>query len=88
LFNHPIGFFAQAEALWNLQSNHGYSPELRGEDFWQFNLFLGYRFPGRRAELRIGMLNLTDQDYRLNPLTLYNELPRDRTFAARLKFTF
>ena len=38
--------------------------------------------------MRIGVLNLTDQDYRLNPLTLYNELPRGRTFAAGLQFRF
>jgi len=36
----------------------------------------------------IGGLNLTDKDYRLNPLTLYDELPRDRTFVARLQFSF
>jgi hypothetical protein len=36
----------------------------------------------------VGVLNITDQDYRLNPLTLYNELPRERTFVASLKFFF
>jgi len=45
------------------------------EDFWQFNVFAGYRFARRRAELLVGGLNLTGQDYRLNPVTLYAELP-------------
>jgi outer membrane receptor protein involved in Fe transport len=88
IYNTPVGFFAQLEALWNLQSNHGYAPDIPGDDFWQFNVFAGYRFPGRKVEVRVGLLNLTDRDYRLNPLTLYNELPRERTFVARLQFSF
>ena len=39
-------------------------------------------------ELMLGLLNLTDQDYRLNPLTVYAELPRERTFMVRLNFQF
>ena len=50
--------------------------------------FAGYRFPRRKAELTLGVLNLTDQDYRLNPLTLYDELPRGRTFMSQLRFSF
>ena len=33
-------------------------------------------------------LNITDQDYRLSPLNLYNELPRARTLTARLQINF
>jgi tetratricopeptide (TPR) repeat protein len=88
IFSHSSGVFVQLEALWYNQHNQGYSPALPSSDFWQVNAFLGYRFPRRKAELRVGLLNLTDQDYRLNPLTLYNELPRERTFAARLQFSF
>ncbi len=87
-YNHRSGFFADFQAVWYGQSNHGYSPALPGDDFWQLNLLAGYRFPGRHVALRAGVLNLTDRDYRLNPLTLYNELPRARTFAARLQFNF
>ena len=36
----------------------------------------------------LGILNLTDQDYHLNPLTVYAELPRERTFVARVNFQF
>jgi hypothetical protein len=88
LFNHPSGWFAQADSLWSSQSNHGYNPELPGDEFWQFNVQCGYRFARRRAEVRIGVLNLTDEDYRLNPLNLTSELPRERTFAASLRLAF
>ncbi len=88
LFNHRSGFFARTEALWNSQSNHGYQPALPGDDFWQFNLFAGYRFFQRRAQLQIGLLNLADRDYRLNPLNVYAELPRQRTLTAGFQFSF
>jgi len=87
IYNHPSGFFAQGEARWYAQSNSGYSPT-EGDDFWQLNTFVGYRFPRRKAELLLGVLNLTDQDYHLNPLNLYNELPRSRTLELRLQFNF
>ena len=88
LFNHPSGFFAEWSSDWYHQDNHGYSPGLASDDFWQHNLFAGYVFPHRRAELRVGILNLTDQDYRLNPLNLQSELPRGRTFTTSLRINF
>ncbi len=88
LYNHRSGFFAQGQALWYSQSNRGYAPDQPGDDFWQFNVFAGYRFPRRKVELLVGLLNLADRDYRLNPLTLYNELPRERTLLVRLQFNF
>jgi predicted Zn-dependent protease len=87
-FNHPTGLFASVNGLWTQQSNQGYEPDIPGDDFWQLNLYAGWRFWRRHAEVRVGLLNVTDQDYQLNPLNLYNELPRDRTFAANLKFYF
>lgn len=88
IYRHRSGWFGSMDALWWAQSNHGYTPALPGDDFWQVNLLAGYRFPRRRAELAVGLLNLTDQDYRLNPLNLYGELPRHRTFVASFKFNF
>ncbi len=88
IFNHPSGFFAEWSSDWFHQDNHGYSPGLAGDDFWQHNVFAGYVFSHRRAELRLGLLNLTDQDYRLNPLNLQLELPRGRTFTASLRINF
>ncbi len=87
-YNHPRGFFASVQSVWTHQSNDGYEPELAGEDMWQVHVLAGYRFPKRKAEVTVGVLNLTDQDYRLNPLNLYAELPRERTLAVRLRFAF
>jgi tetratricopeptide (TPR) repeat protein len=87
-FNHRSGFFAQANSIWSQQENYGYSPEINGDTFWQHNAFVGYRFLRRRLETRIGLLNITDENYRLNPLTLYSELPRGRTLSASLRFNF
>ena len=88
IFNHPSGFFAQFNAIWSQQSNSGYTPSLSDENFWQLNVFAGYRFLQRRGEVALGVVNLTGKDYNLNPLTLYNELPRERTFTASLKLFF
>ena len=87
-YNHRCGFFARFDAVWSQQSNRGYTPDRPGDDFWQYHVFAGYRFLQRRAEARIGVLNLGDRDYKLNPLTLYSELPRERTFTAGFKFYF
>ncbi|HEY3860629.1 MAG TPA: TonB-dependent receptor [Verrucomicrobiae bacterium] len=87
-FNHPSGFFARGEAVWNGQSNSGYSPNEPGDDFWQLNAYLGYRFLHRAAELRLGLLNITSQDYQLNPLNLHQEYPHTRTLALRLRLNF
>jgi hypothetical protein len=88
VFNHRSGFFSKIEALWTAQSNDGYAVDLAGDNFWQFNAFVGYRFPRRIAEVQVGVLNIGNQDYHLNPLTLYSELPRSRTFFASFKFNF
>jgi hypothetical protein len=88
LFNHPSGFFGSFESLWSRQSNEDLAGSLPREDFWQFNARLGYRFSQRRIQVAAGILNLTDQDYELNPLNFYAELPRARTFTASLKFEF
>jgi tetratricopeptide (TPR) repeat protein len=88
IFNHPCGFFARAESIWSAQSNQGYSVELAGADFWQFNVFVGYRLPRRQVQVQVGLLNLGDRDYKLNPLTLYSDLPRARTLFVGLKFNF
>ncbi len=58
------------------------------EDFWQHNVYLGYRLPRRKAEVRLGFLNLFDRDYRLNPLNLHAELPRERMMAVNLRLNF
>lgn len=88
IYNHPAGFFGRFDALWYSQSNRGYSPDIPGDDFWQFNVLAGYRFFRRHAEVAVGVLNLTGQDYRLNPLNLTPRLYRDRTLMVNLRFSF
>jgi tetratricopeptide (TPR) repeat protein len=85
---HPSGVFAQWESVWYHQSNFGYTPALAGDDFWQHNVIVGYRFPRRSAEVQFGVLNLADTDYHLNPLNLHAELPRGRTIVASLRLNF
>ena len=88
IYNHRCGFFGEWQSVWNHQSNAGYVPSIGGEDFWQHHAFVGYRFPRRHVELRVGVLNLTGEEYRLNPLNLYAELPRERTYTASVKINF
>ncbi|HZO86257.1 MAG TPA: hypothetical protein VFC26_13640, partial [Verrucomicrobiae bacterium] len=75
IWQNAAGFFARGEALWY-------------DDFWQLNALAGYRFPRRRAEIAVGVLNLSDKDYRLNPLHSVVELPHERTFVASFRFNF
>ena len=49
---------AQNASLWTQQSNRGYTTDIPGDDFWQHNIYAGYRFLGRRAEARVGLLNI------------------------------
>lgn len=88
IYNHPSGFFVEGEALWFGQNNSGYTPAEPGDEFWQFNVFAGFRSPGRNVELAIGLLNIGDQGYNLNPLNIYNELPLTRTLAGKLQINF
>jgi Tfp pilus assembly protein PilF len=89
-WNHPSGLFSVLEANWYRQSNSGFSPPPGepGDDFWQFNAYLGYRALHRRMEFTVGLLNIFDQNYQLEPLNLYNEMARGRTFLARLRISF
>lgn len=83
-FHHRCGAFAQWESIWRHQDNTAYPDD----NLWQHNLMIGYRLPRRQAEIRVGILNLFDTDYQLNPLNLAGVLPRDRTFFASLRFNF
>jgi outer membrane receptor protein involved in Fe transport len=88
IYNHPSGCFAQFQAHWSFQRNHGDTPARPGDDFWHFDIFAGFRFPRRQAQITVGVLNLADRDYRLGPLNASSERPRERTFVARLQLNF
>jgi Tfp pilus assembly protein PilF len=88
IYNHSSGLFWDVQSHWYHQNNSASAQTLDDQDFWHVNAYVGYRFLKRKAEVRIGLLNITDKDYRLNPLNLYNELPRSRTLAFRAQFNF
>jgi tetratricopeptide (TPR) repeat protein len=89
----PCGFFAQLQGNWWDQHNAcnnfaaGGASE-PGADFWQFNLYGGYRFPRRHVELMVGVVNMFNQGYNVDPVTYYLEQARNRTLMASLKFNF
>jgi len=92
-YNHPSGFFAEGEATWYSQYNSGYvttdNPAGEpGDSFWELNTFVGYRSPHRRIQTSLGLLNIANQGYNLNPLNLYNELPYKRTIALSFQINF
>jgi hypothetical protein len=94
-FAHPSGVFSQWESAWYRQSNSGYNSALaRGNgviadsSFWQHHAAIGYRFPRRHAEVRLGIFNIFDHDYRLNPLNLHPDLWRGRTLTVSLRLNF
>jgi outer membrane receptor protein involved in Fe transport len=88
LRNLPSGFFAQGQWEWYSQINLGSASALPDDSFQQLNLFVGYRFPRQHGDITLGVLNVTGEDYRLNPVTPYAELPREAVFYARLRFRF
>jgi hypothetical protein len=82
------GWFWRLEGLWRRQDYATSQPVMTREDFWQFNGFAGYRLRRLRGELTLGVLNLFDQDYRLQPLSPYLDLPRERAFYVAARFNF
>jgi tetratricopeptide (TPR) repeat protein len=87
-FYHPTGWFAEWHSEFFHQQSEGYSPEIADESLWQHHVFVGYRLPRRRAEVRLGLLNLTDEEPHLNPLNLTVAPPRERTFYLSLRLNF
>lgn len=87
-FYHPTGLFAEWHSEFFHQHSEGYSPEIPDERLWQHHVFVGYRLPRRQAELRLGLLNLADDEPHLNPLNLTATPPRERTFYVSLRLNF
>jgi hypothetical protein len=92
-WNSASGWFAKADANVYSQDLHGTAGDQvkispRGDRFWHFHLQLGRRLQRNRHEISAGVLNLTDRDYQLSPLTYLRELPRERTLFVRCRFGF
>ncbi len=88
VYHHESGFYAGWTSDAYHQQSGGTAPESAGEHFWQHQAWVGYRLPRRRADLRIGVVNLTGEDYRLYPLNPYQEPPRERAVEVRLRLHF
>ncbi|MGH8094561.1 MAG: TonB-dependent receptor domain-containing protein [Chthoniobacterales bacterium] len=88
IYSHPSGWFGRLEGYWARQSNVGYAPDNPGDEIFQLNAYAGFRFRRNYGDITLGFLDINDQDYKLNPLNYYNELPRERTFVARLRLNF
>ncbi len=88
IYQHASGVFSQLRGTWTSQENGGYQPSRADSDFWQWDFLAGYRFPRRRAEILLGVLNLTGRDYRLSPLNLHLETARAATLTAQFRFQF
>lgn len=50
--------------------------------------FVGCRLPGRAAELRFGLMDLTEKQFRLNPGNVRSEESRERTAMVSARFKF
>jgi hypothetical protein len=87
LYRHRSGAFAGFDAWWIWQTSHaGAEKDAEAQDsFWRLDLYGGWRFPQGRGEIRLGLLNLADADYRLNPLTPHLEHPRGRVMTVGLR---
>jgi tetratricopeptide (TPR) repeat protein len=88
LYHHACGFFARIDGNVYQQSNVNYLPDTPGDEFFQLNAYVGYRFRRNFGDVTLGLLNITDDDYQLNPLNYYNELPRERTGVVRVRLNF
>jgi Tfp pilus assembly protein PilF len=89
----PCGFFSQIQGnYWdqhnaynNFTATGASEP---GDEFWQCNIYAGYRFARRHAEAAVGVVNLFNQDYNIDPVTYFLEQAHNRTFVASLKLSF
>jgi outer membrane receptor protein involved in Fe transport len=88
LYRNRSGVFARSDATFFLQEHERDAASLPEQRFWQVNAFGGYRFARQRAEVTVGVLNLMDKDNHLDPVNYFNDLPRARTFYARLLLDF
>ena len=92
-WNSVRGWFARGEAAYYAQTLESAAGGVAtatppGDDFWQASAQAGFRFARNRHELSGGVLNITDRDYHLSPLTYTAELPHKRTFFVRLRVSF
>ena len=87
-YHHPRGWFARMSGRWLAQVDREVPAHNLPNDFWQYDIFAGYRHRTGKFEAYVGLLNLTDQNYYLNPLNVYSSLARQRTLVVSARFDF
>jgi hypothetical protein len=92
-WNSPTGWFARGQADWytqDVEQTLGTQPavDVPADRFWHLAAQAGFRFHHNRREISAGVLNLTDRNYQLSPLTYTREAPRERTFFVRCRVRF
>ena len=96
IFNHASGIFAHGDLTWYAQYREERSfdggrmstREMPNDIFPMLNLAAGWRFPRQHGDMTVGVLNATDDSYKLSPVNFYNEMPHERVFFGRLRFRF
>ncbi|GAA5480310.1 hypothetical protein Hhel01_03835 [Haloferula helveola] len=88
IYNHPSGWYGRLSGRFLSQDNGGYTPARPGDSWTQIDCAIGKRFFHNRASVEAGVLNLTDRDYRFNPLITLPEQPRERTFYLEVRADF
>lgn len=87
-YQDPNGWFAQTDLQYWYQENNSIAPDIDNESAPNLNLSFGYSLQKQKGEVRISILNLTDEDYELNPLNDYSLPPQERTFVIETRFSF
>ena len=87
-YQNPNGWFATTDLQYWYQENNSIEPEIDNESAPNLNLSIGYRLQKQKGEVRVSILNLTDEEYELNPLNNYRLPPQERTFVIETRFSF
>ena len=83
-WQHSSGIFAETRGTWFMQENEGFP----NEHAFVLDASTGFRDPSSRRELRVGVMNLADQSYTLNPLTSRDEPVSQRMFFIEFKQSY
>lgn len=86
IWNGASGWYSRLNARFFSQDNSGYAPARPGDSWTQLDFAVGKRFFDSRGTLECGVLNLTDENYRFNPVLTQPEHPRERVFFVEMRF--
>ncbi len=87
-YQNTNGWFAGTDLSYWIQQSDSITPEIGDTNAPNLNLSIGYRLQKQRGEITFSILNLTDEEYELNPVNNYSEPPHERTFVIQTRFSF